>query len=501
MDGAGLRAVVAGDDERGVVVEQPDLPVAAHAHRCPGRGDLSLDPGVGGTGTGEVVGVREVRALHREVDVAGPGEHLGGHHRRLGPGLSNPRSHRFPGRIGHQTARLADPEFGQPPVGAPQGTEELPRGFPAHGEVFVPGLLAHLARLDAHGKAEPQSRHGDDRPAFRVGEGRDRGIPPGDPARGFHRIRQPHHRIGGCDRELGRPPASHHVTEVDQPPQAVAVERRSHHHVVVVGVVVNHRHGKRVANRVQPADGAAKSRGHHFGSVVRALHGVRAVQVRADRPGRGFHPPREVAVEFRVVEAGQGRVQLGQERAEGLQHRHRTGAHLRQREPVHVRECAGNVRGAIEVDVRDGRPGRSGDGGGGRAVSVGRGHQARYGGGEGGSREVVQTRGHHVEHGPPRRGAELEHEVACRYPGLRRAVRDDEVEVEFARQSTDFPGEPEVFPGNGGRPRESAGHGESGSAPAMEAGAMRSGKGRLTGSSLKSWRPPQPCVCTRATQT
>ena len=343
MDGAGLRAVVARDDERGVVVEQSDLAVATHAHRRPGPGDLPLDPGIGGTRTGEVVRVREVQAVHREVDVAGPGEHLGGHRRRVGPGLLHPRSNRFPGWIGHQTTRLAYSEFGQPPVGARQGAEELPGRFLTHGEVFVLGLLAHPARLDAHGKAEPQSRHGDDRPAFRIGEGRDRSIPPGDPARGFHRIRQPHHRIGGCDRELCRPPASHHVAEVDQPPQAVAVERWSHHHVVVVGVVVNDGHGKRSAHWVQPADGAVEGCGDQVGSAVRSLHGVQAVQMRTDRLGRGLHPPLEIAVELRVVEVGQGRVHLGQKSAEGLQHRHRMGAHLRQRDPVNVGECAGDV--------------------------------------------------------------------------------------------------------------------------------------------------------------
>ena len=326
-------------------------------------------------------------------------------------------------------------------------------------------------------------------------------------ARGFHRIRQPHHRIGGCDRELCRPPASHHVAEVDQPPQAVAVERRSHHYVVVVGVVVNDGHGKRVTHRVQPADGAVEGCGDQVGSVVRSLHGVQAVQMRADRLGRGLHPPLEIAVEFRVVEAGQGPVHLGQESAEGVQHRHRTGAHLRQRDPVNVGECAGDVGGAIQVDFRDGRPGRSGDGGRrrgrcrGGGKGRGRGHQARDAGGDGGPREVVQTCGDQFEHGPPRCRAELEYNVAGGPPGVRSAVRDHEVQVELSRQSADFAGEPEVFPGDGGRVQESVGHGENGSAPVDGSTGMRSGKEKLMGSSVESWRRPQPCGCTRATQT
>ena len=367
-------------------------------------------------------------------------QHRPEHDPRTGLGLADPgRNGGEPG-VGDQAARLPYPELGDPPVGARKLAQQTPRGVLADGEVLVPGLLAHLPRLDRHREAEPERHEGEDRAALLPDERRHRRVAARDPARRLHRVRPVQHGVGGRDRHLRGAPASHHVAEVDQACQARALERGLDDHVVVVGVVVDDGARQRVEHGVEEGGGAAE------GGRDEVAAPIEVPQVGADRHRRGVHAPRELTVERGVVEAGERRVEMGEEGAEGLQHGGRAGALLGQRDAGQPGDGAGQVGGAGEGG--GGEWGRGG--GGGRAPGAGASRGGRGGGDEArdGSRkvrrrEVVQAGRDQVQDGPAGGGAQLENQVAAG-PG------DAVIVVVFTGKRVDLAVETEGVAGDGG---------------------------------------------------
>ena len=223
------------------------------------------------------------------------------------PGQGRGQRRRGQRRIGGQPRGFADPEFGDPPIGPGQHPQEFPRVLLADGQVGVVRLPAHLPGLHAHRKAEPQRDHRDDCPALRLAERRRGRVAADDCAGSLERIREPHHCVGGGDGDLGRAPAAHHVAEVDQAREAHPGHRGLHHHVVVVRVVVDHGDGEPVPHRVESFRGAREGRRDEFAPAGEVAQAV------PDRRRGCLHPPGEVARQRRVIESGEGLVQLGEQ--------------------------------------------------------------------------------------------------------------------------------------------------------------------------------------------
>ena len=442
VDGTGFVAVVSGRAEGGGVVDQAGLTVAPHADGGSGGGDPVGDPALegvrgrarvaGGCVSREAVRVRQLQASDGQVECKRSLQPLGRHHRRAGFCRRRPRHHGLQGGVRAQVARFPDPELGDPPVGRCKGIEQLPGPLLAHGQVLVVRLARHFPRLHAYRKAEPQRDHGDDRGALGIVQARHRGVTPRDRARRLDRVRQPHHGVGRRDRHLGGAPAVHDVPEVDQPGQARVLQRWDDHHVVVVGVVVDDARGERIANRVKAAQRAVEGRPDQIPPLGQIG------QMRADGHGRRLHPPGEVAVELRVIEAAEREVDFRQQRTQGFQNRHRAGAQVGEWDPFH--ECDGgrHVGCALEVDVDE----RAGGWAGKTGCGTGQGHRSRDCRRKRCALQVPEACRDEVEDRQPRPGAELQDDISA-------GTREVEVQVELAGQGGGLAPKTERVPGDG----------------------------------------------------